>query len=90
MTITYRENYGLFACSGILYNHESPRRSPEFVTRKITQTAAKIKLGLAKELRLGNLDARRARTDDGGRGSRGAPAEMIKLTGNPSQGASHR
>jgi GDPmannose 4,6-dehydratase len=59
MTITYRENYGLFACSGILYNHESPRRSPEFVTRKITLGAAKIKLGLAKELRLGNLDARR-------------------------------
>jgi GDPmannose 4,6-dehydratase len=59
MTITYRENYGLFACSGILYNHESPRRSPEFVTRKITLAAAKIKLGLAKELRLGNLDARR-------------------------------
>ncbi|MCL5884789.1 MAG: GDP-mannose 4,6-dehydratase [Deltaproteobacteria bacterium] len=59
MTMTYRENYGLFACSGILYNHESPRRSPEFVTRKITQAAAKIKLGLAKELRLGNLDARR-------------------------------
>jgi GDPmannose 4,6-dehydratase len=59
MAITYRENYGLFACSGILYNHESPRRSPDFVTRKITLAAAKIKLGLAKELRLGNLDARR-------------------------------
>ncbi len=59
MTMTYRENYGLFACSGILYNHESPRRSPEFVTRKITLAAARIKLGLAKELRLGNLDARR-------------------------------
>ncbi|TSA00103.1 MAG: GDP-mannose 4,6-dehydratase [Deltaproteobacteria bacterium] len=59
MTMTYRENYGLFACSGILYNHESPRRSPEFVTRKITRAAAMIKLGLAKELRLGNLDARR-------------------------------
>ena len=59
MTMTYRENYGLFACSGILYNHESPRRSPDFVTRKITLAAAKIKLGLAKELRLGNLDARR-------------------------------
>jgi len=59
MTITYRENYGMFACSGILYNHESPRRSPEFVTRKITRAAAKIKLGLARELRLGNLDARR-------------------------------
>ncbi|PJB31849.1 MAG: GDP-mannose 4,6-dehydratase [Deltaproteobacteria bacterium CG_4_9_14_3_um_filter_65_9] len=59
MAMTYRENYGLYACSGILYNHESPRRSPEFVTRKITQAAAKIKLGLSKELRLGNLDARR-------------------------------
>jgi GDPmannose 4,6-dehydratase len=59
MTMTYRENYDLYACSGILYNHESPRRSPEFVTRKITLAAAKIKLGLAKELRLGNLDARR-------------------------------
>ena len=59
MTMTYRENYGLFACSGILYNHESPRRSPDFVTRKITLAAAKIKVGRAKELRLGNLDARR-------------------------------
>jgi GDPmannose 4,6-dehydratase len=59
MAITYRENYGMYACSGILYNHESPRRSPDFVTRKITLAAAKIKLGLAKELRLGNLDSRR-------------------------------
>jgi GDPmannose 4,6-dehydratase len=59
MTMTYRENYGLYACSGILYNHESPRRSPEFVTRKITNAAAMIKLGLSKELRLGNLKARR-------------------------------
>jgi GDPmannose 4,6-dehydratase len=59
MTITYRENYGLFACSGILYNHESPRRSPEFVTRKITRTAARIKQGFERELRLGNLEARR-------------------------------
>ncbi|HAM33908.1 MAG TPA: GDP-mannose 4,6-dehydratase [Deltaproteobacteria bacterium] len=59
MAMTYRENYNLYACSGILYNHESPRRSPEFVTRKITLAAAKIRLGLAKELRLGNLDARR-------------------------------
>ena len=59
MAMTYRENYGLYACSGILYNHESPRRSPEFVTRKITQTAARIKLGLSRELRLGNLEARR-------------------------------
>jgi GDPmannose 4,6-dehydratase len=59
MAMTYRENYNLFASSGILYNHESPRRSPEFVTRKITQTAARIKLWLVGELRLGNLDARR-------------------------------
>jgi len=55
----YREAYGLFAVNGILYNHESPRRGFEFVTRKITSHAAKIKRGLAKELRLGNLDARR-------------------------------
>jgi GDPmannose 4,6-dehydratase len=59
MTMTYRENYNLYTCSGILYNHESPRRSPDFVTRKITLAAARIKLGLAGELRLGNLDARR-------------------------------
>jgi GDPmannose 4,6-dehydratase len=55
----YREAYGLFAVNGILYNHESPRRGFEFVTRKISSHAAKIKLGLAKELRLGNLEARR-------------------------------
>jgi GDPmannose 4,6-dehydratase len=55
----YRESYDMFACSGILFNHESPRRGFEFVTRKITSTAAKIKLGLAGELVLGNLDAKR-------------------------------
>jgi len=55
----YRESYGLFACSGILFNHESPRRGFEFVTRKITSTAARIKLGQADELRLGNLAAKR-------------------------------
>jgi len=55
----YREAYGLFAVNGILFNHESPRRGFEFVTRKISSHAAKIKLGLAKELKLGNLDARR-------------------------------
>ncbi len=55
----YREAYGLFAVNGILFNHESPRRGFEFVTRKISSQATKIKLGLAKELRLGNLDARR-------------------------------
>ncbi len=59
ITINYRESYDLYACSGILFNHESPRRGLEFVTHKITYGAAKIKLGLAKELRLGNLDARR-------------------------------
>ncbi|OHA04022.1 MAG: GDP-mannose 4,6-dehydratase [Candidatus Sungbacteria bacterium RIFCSPHIGHO2_02_FULL_53_17] len=59
ITINYRESYGMFAASGILFNHESPRRGMEFVTRKITHRAAEIKLGLAKELRLGNLDAKR-------------------------------
>ena len=59
MTVNYRESYNLFACSGILFNHESPRRGLEFVTRKVTSTVAKIKLGMADELRLGNLDAKR-------------------------------
>lgn len=59
LTRNYRESYGLFALAGILFNHESPRRSYEFVTRKITTAAAKIKLGLAKELWVGNLDAKR-------------------------------
>ncbi len=59
LTVAYRESYGLFACSGIMYNHESPRRGLEFVTRKVTQAAAAIKLGLADELLLGNLDAER-------------------------------
>lgn len=59
MTSVYREQRGLFACSCILYNHESPRRGKEFVTRKISQGVAKIKLGLAAELRLGNLEAKR-------------------------------
>jgi GDPmannose 4,6-dehydratase len=59
ITMNYRESYGLFACSGILFNHESPRRGLEFVTRKITHAVAKIRLGLAGELRLGNLQARR-------------------------------
>lgn len=59
ITINYRESYNLFACSGILFNHESPRRGLEFVTRKITDGVAKIKLGLSDELRLGNLDAKR-------------------------------
>jgi len=59
ITVNYRESYGLFACSGILFNHESPRRSLEFVTRKITHGAAAIKLGLASELTLGNTGARR-------------------------------
>jgi GDPmannose 4,6-dehydratase len=59
ITVNYRESYNLFACSGILFNHESPRRGLEFVTHKVTYGAARIKLGLADELRLGNLDARR-------------------------------
>ena len=59
ITVNYRESYNLFAVSGILFNHESPRRGTEFVTRKISYGAVRIKLGLAKELRLGNLDARR-------------------------------
>jgi GDPmannose 4,6-dehydratase len=58
-TVNYREAYGLFACSGILFNHESPRRGETFVTRKITRAATRIKLGLQKKLYLGNLDARR-------------------------------
>ena len=59
MTVNYREFYGMYACSGILYNHESERRGLEFVTRKITHEAARIKLGLSHELPLGSLDARR-------------------------------
>lgn len=59
ITVNYRESYDLYAVSGILFNHESPRRGIEFVTRKVTDAVARIKLGLAKELRLGNLDARR-------------------------------
>jgi GDPmannose 4,6-dehydratase len=59
LTRNYRETCGLFACTGILFNHESPRRGYEYVTRKITHTAVKIKLGLAHEMRLGNLDAER-------------------------------
>jgi len=59
ITVNYRESYNIFACSGILFNHESPRRGLEFVTRKITSHVAKIKLGLINELRLGNCDAKR-------------------------------
>jgi GDPmannose 4,6-dehydratase len=59
ITVNYRESYDLHATSGILFNHESPRRGIEFVTRKVTYNVAKIKLGMAKELRLGNLDSRR-------------------------------
>jgi len=57
--VNYRESYDIFGCCGILFNHESPRRGLEFVTRKVTDGAAKIKLGLAKELRLGNLESKR-------------------------------
>ena len=59
ITVNYRESYKLFTCSGILFNHESPRRGLEFVPRKVTHAAARIKLGLADELRLGNLESRR-------------------------------
>jgi GDPmannose 4,6-dehydratase len=59
ITVNYRESYDMFACSGILFNHESPRRGVEFVTRKVTDAVARIKSGLQKELRIGNLDAER-------------------------------
>src|SRR5262245_8819684 len=59
ITVNYRESYGMFCCSGILFNHESPRRGKEFVTRKVTDAVARIKLGMAQELKLGNLDAKR-------------------------------
>lgn len=59
ITVNYRESYGIFACSSICFNHESPRRGCEFVTRKVTQHVAKIKLGLADKLKMGNLDAQR-------------------------------
>ncbi|MFN5600655.1 MAG: GDP-mannose 4,6-dehydratase [Acidimicrobiaceae bacterium] len=62
ITVNYRESYGIYACSGILFNHEGPRRGLEFVTRKISNTAARIKLGVEKDLVMGNLDAKR----DGG------------------------
>jgi len=59
ITVNYRESYGLFACNGILFNHESPRRGENFVTRKITRAATRIKLGLQKKLTMGNVDAKR-------------------------------
>jgi GDPmannose 4,6-dehydratase len=59
ITVNYRESYGIFACSSICFNHESPRRGCEFVTRKVTQHAARIKLGLCDRLKMGNLDAQR-------------------------------
>lgn len=59
MTVNYRESFGLYTCSGILFNHESPLRGLEFVTRKVTDAVARIKLGLQNELRLGNIDAKR-------------------------------
>src|ERR671916_1311130 len=59
VTVNYRESYGLFACNGILFNHESPRRGETFVTRKVTRTAARIKAGLQESLFLGNLEAKR-------------------------------
>src|SRR6478736_1862451 len=59
ITVNYRESYGLFACSGILFNHESPRRGHEFVTRKVSSAVARIKLGLQRKLKMGNLEAER-------------------------------
>jgi GDPmannose 4,6-dehydratase len=59
MTVNYRESYGMFACSGILFNHEGPRRGPEFVTRKISRAVARIKLGLQEKLTLGNIESKR-------------------------------
>ena len=59
ITVNYRESYDMFCCSGILFNHESPRRGMEFVTRKVSNAVARIKLGLSKELKMGNLDAKR-------------------------------
>src|SRR5213595_1465611 len=59
ITVNYRESYDMYCCSGILFNHESERRGREFVTRKVTDGVARIKLGMATELRLGNLDAKR-------------------------------
>jgi GDPmannose 4,6-dehydratase len=59
ITVNYRESYGMYCCSGILFNHEGPRRGREFVTRKVTNAVARIKLGLQKELRLGNLESKR-------------------------------
>lgn len=59
ITVNYRESFNMYACSGILFNHESPRRGVQFVTRKVTDAVAKIKCGMQKELRLGNLDAKR-------------------------------
>jgi len=59
MTVNYRESFDMYACSGILFNHESPLRGPEFVTRKVTKAVAEISLGISKELRLGNIDAKR-------------------------------
>jgi GDPmannose 4,6-dehydratase len=59
ITVNYRESYGMFACSGILFNHEGPRRGPEFVTRKISRAVARIKLGLDQKVTLGNVEAKR-------------------------------
>lgn len=59
MTVNYRESYGIFACNGLLFNHESPIRGETFVTRKITRAVAQIHLGLAEKLYIGNLDAKR-------------------------------
>ncbi|WP_425547178.1 GDP-mannose 4,6-dehydratase [Actinocorallia aurantiaca] len=80
ITQNYRESYGMFAVSGILFNHESPRRGAEFVTRKVSLGVARIKLGLATELRLGNLDARR---DWGFAGDYAKAMRMMLTTDRP-------
>jgi GDPmannose 4,6-dehydratase len=90
MTVNYRESYNAFACSGILFNHESPRRGPEFVTRKVTKAVARIALGLQDRLALGNLEARR---DWGFAGDyveamwsmlqRDTPSDYVVATGQP-------
>jgi GDPmannose 4,6-dehydratase len=80
ITVNYRESYGLFACSGILFNHESPRRGLEFVSRKVSDGVARIKVGLARQVRLGNLDARR---DWGFAGDYVKPMWMMLQQGAP-------
>ena len=86
ITVNYRESYGMFACSGILFNHESPWRGKEFVSRKITDGAARIKLGLQKKLALGNLDAMR----DWGYAGDYVEAMWLMLQQDAARGFRHR